>query len=455
MSKKIRSIKSILKNRENINRLFNYAVPAFIVIMLISLVVCLIDNKLGLSKRIFDEADKGSSIAVDFFLVEVQVAFITLSLSTVLSTSSKRVYWEETYKYRLISPLITNFTALSAYILASLLDGLIWCVVDSITKISGVLCILLSFVLSIVFLVFLTARMIDANFGKEKIKKELEDKLAERCKAIPNPQHIGMDKGRMLWEIHRLKQITIQEIDEKELELVCENMLLFIKFDFRIELRELYNYAQNVLSSNAVMNEINYLIMKEVIRDNKIQFFYIDCPIPVKTRLDLWELIIHDIFDEAHSLWNAGDIKEALELRKNLYVMLTQYLNYEWECLDCPAYDENTDEYVDPSDEEIDDGLSRLIHLMAVFVSRRQNVWYGFIMDDDLDENWSRSERELVDNDTFVESYEDTSLKMEPVNKLEELCKVVQKTLDDWSTGGWPQSVSCEDSNMMDMARYY
>ncbi len=393
-----------LKREKNI---LKYFIWSFMIIVAASSALCLIDNTFRISESVFGGLKVGMNTAKDFFLVEVQVAFITLSLSTALSTSSKRVYWVETYKYRLISPKYTNFTALSAYILATLLDGLIWCMagwLDGICTISGVF---MSFFVSVILLIILSARMIDANFGRDRIKRELERELKIKCDSLPTALNTSMDKGRMLPEIHKLMQVTIQEIDQKELDLVCENMLLLTNPDYKIEFKEVYNYARNAISSNTVMRELDYLIMKQIISDNRMDFFQNSWFIPEEEQYDMWERIINDVFDEAVSCWRSGNKVEALKKRENLYIVLTNYL-----------YDKyNSQQYSDKDEEN--KSLIRTFSLMGLFVSRRQNIWFdGTAINEGLDKGWEESENIKVDHKEFI-CESDSENKLDKLVELE------------------------------------
>ncbi len=440
------------KKKPDFNRIINYSVPSFVIIMMLSIVVCIIDNMTGFSKSVFGDMEKGMDTAINFFLVEVQVAFITLSLSTALSTSSKRVYWEETYTYRLISPVVTNFTALSAYILAALCDGLIWSIIGSLTDICSIACIFLSFLITIILLILLSARMIDANFGREAIKKELEEELQKKYEKLPGTYHIGMDKGRMLPEIQKLKQITIQEITEKELDLVSENMYLLQKFGFKNELDRLYRYAKKEIGSDIVMHEIDLMIMKNVIQDNNMDFFYVSCPISDDLQYELWEDVIHVIFDESQTVWLAGNKEEAWKKRKNLYIMLTKYLYYKKIWIEAPLYDEENNVDVMPSEEQMAKEWVQIINLMVLFVSRRENDNYGSTMDESLGDEWEQSERNMIDMNELTEDYEGIA---NGGNELDELVEDVTEILERWGQDKWEQYAGSKSYIEKDKAKRY
>ena len=264
---------------------------------------------------------------------------------------------------------------------------------------------------------------------------------------MPSTQNIGIDKGRMLPEVHKLKQVTFQEIDDKELDLVSENIYLLQKLGMKNQLSELYKYAISVNSSKAIVREIGYLIMKEVVKDNNIDFFYC-CPLAEEDQYSIWEQIIDDIFDEAVSDWKNGNKEDAMNNRKNMYSHLTHFLNYRIGSAYSPLYDEENDTEVPPSDEQIDAEMSKIIRLMGLFVSRRDEK-----MPNDPEGAWNRSERELIDEKEFLEySYGDSEENSE--NILDELVQEVTDILDN----GEKPYICAEGPLMADMmkkAKFY
>ena len=169
--------KNKLLRKKDVARFF---LPSLVIVLALCLLGCILDNALGLTEYLFGSGEEAGNIVTDFFLVEVQVTFIVVSLSTVLSTQSKRVYWVDSFQYRLIRPKYTNFTALSSYILSTLVVGIILEILDRCIKdFSGIMGVFVSFVLSVVLMIVLSMRMIGANFGEEAIKAELEEELRE------------------------------------------------------------------------------------------------------------------------------------------------------------------------------------------------------------------------------------------------------------------------------------
>ncbi len=60
------------------------------------------------------------------------------------------------------------------------------------------------------------------------------------------------------------------------------------------------------------MHEIDLMIMKNVIQDNNMDFFYLSCLTSDDLQYELWEDVIHVIFDESQTVWFAGNKEEAL-----------------------------------------------------------------------------------------------------------------------------------------------
>ena len=375
-----------------------YFVPSLVIVFLISLGACILDNAFGVTDYLFRDGQDARSIVTDFFLVEIQVTFIVVSLSTALSTQSKRVYWVDSFQYRLIKPKLTNFTALSSYILATLIVGILWEILDrALTGYNGLLGILTSFILSLVFMIILSMRMIGANFGEESIKRELEEELTRERNKKKITEHIGYDEGLRIPQIRELVQVTFQEVEEKKLDLVCENLDLLFRMHFSHELKRCYNYAKKTLQSAEVMEEIDFSLMSKAVRDYDRNFFFMDCPLSFDSLVRWWEEMIDERFDEAVVLWQEGKKDEARRIRNELYTMFSESMEYrvrgELDDLEVQDDDTNMKRY-------------RVIYLMGYFVERRTDA--RGVLDNDfeyisLGKDWAVSEKETVEDESVRE----------------------------------------------------
>ncbi len=404
-----------------------------LLILIISIIVFLTDNIMGLTVLIFGDIDKAADLATDCFYTEVSAAFITLSLSTVLTSESKRVYWTTMYEHRLINPFFTNFRTLSACVLAALTDGIIWFVVDKVSVYSGVVCIFLSFVLVIFLLILLALRMIDANFGREQVKKELEDMLRRKKESRPFGYDIGKDQGENLEEVNKLVQVTIQEMEGKDIDLVVENMDLLSKLNYRNEISRLYKCAKEVIGSEEVLAVLDFkkMLMLSAIRNNDDGFFSSPsgCPIPLREQLSLWEKCINVVFDEAVFDWKSGRKEEARKKRTDLYVILTKYLWFRMIWSEHTGYEDEED---DETLYKINDNQYEIIMLMGLFVHRRKNIAHGGMpATDGLDDEWRFSEHEDAEKIFDEELADDPREDHHPLNYLIKRCEEIIQEWED------------------------
>ena len=358
-----------MKERNEHYRQIGYFLGSLGIIFAIALLGSILDNIFGTTTYLFGCEQEARSIITDFFLVEVQVSFIVVSLCTALSTKSKRVYWEDCFQYRLVSPLYTNFTALSSYIMATLVVGVIWEFVDRcISGINGGMGIIVSFVVSIILMIILSMRMIGANFGEQAIKRELEKELEEEIqKKNRIAEHIGHDTGLKIPQVGKLVQVIMQEFDEKDFLSARENLDLLAKYGLYHDLKRCYDHAK-WNQTPEIMEEIDYYLMKKAVMDNKRNFFYGDCPLSFDTRNRLWGQIIEERFDEATVLWMDGDKEKAWEIRVSLYSLLAQAIDHCWFDLDADPFERD-----EAAIEEADRIKYKMLDILSTFVGRRNN----------------------------------------------------------------------------------
>ena len=406
-----------------------------LLILVFGILVFLADNIMGLTALFFGDINKAAELATDCFFTEVSAAFITLSLSTVLTSESKPVYWTTMYEYRLMYPPFTNFRTLSACVLAALTDGVVWFCVDKVSGYSGVVCIFLSFVLVLILLVILALRMIDANFGRDQVKKELEVMLRQKKESRPSGFNLGKDQGENIEEVNKLVQVTIQELERKDIDLVVENMDLLSKLGYRNEISRLSKCSKEVIDSSELLSvlDINRKLMHCVIRNNDADFFYSGCPIPEAEQFSAWEKCIHDVFDEAVSDWKSGKKDEARKKRTDLYVLLTKYLHYRMIWSENTGYmDEDSGEYVVDT-KAAGEIQYEIIKIMGLFVDRRKNIAIGgMLAAEGLDYEWSFSEHEEAKKIFDKEYAEELDFYGSAENSLDDLMERCAEIMQNW-----------------------
>lgn len=426
-----------------------YFFCSLIPMLLLSGIICLLDNEfLGLTPLFFEGKEQATSVLENFYLVEVQVAFIVVSLSTALSASSKRVYWVESYAYRLVSPKLTNFTALSAYIIAALVDGLVWTLLERCLSDSFVLGIMISFALAILFMIILTVRMIDANFGRDRIMKSLKKELLGKTKALSElGRRMDLDKGRSIKEIQQLVQVSLKEIDDKEFDLVTENLCLLYELDYKDSFGSIYEYLRENVQTPKVLRQIDYSIMREIIvgehvqTQGKVRYWFFEM-MPKDEQAELWRSVINEVFDDAFLLWKSGKKEAAKKLRRNLYVILSNYLIFE-NPLRNPYFDDEGNE-IEPEEDELDAKWQPLIQLMIEFVLRRESLNQAVNGGKAL-KGWEESERQPEVEKMFGE--ED--------NDLAFLTEGAVETVKRWKQSGIPANVDEWTFSYLDRVERY
>ena len=105
--------------------------------------------------------------SVDLFITQVTSSFLVISITTMLTTKGKMIYWEDTIHYMLINPPRMNLRSISDY-----------CFFDVTISLIAIVCgkngaVLVSFIFNLFFLICMTYKLLKIYFGKEEIQREL------------------------------------------------------------------------------------------------------------------------------------------------------------------------------------------------------------------------------------------------------------------------------------------
>ncbi len=150
----------------------------------------------------------------ELLAIQVSVTFIVVSVVTAFSQKNDLIYWEDAMRYKLEKPALTNFCALSSYLLADLLFSLYF-------VFTGQDYVYFTFLLSIVILSILTYRMIGAFFMHDTIKNQLERDFSD----VKSKRRTSKKCRDLYRDYKRITiQNTIKAIEERDVETVCENM---------------------------------------------------------------------------------------------------------------------------------------------------------------------------------------------------------------------------------------
>ena len=106
----------------------------------------------------------------EIFFTELSLVFLVISFVTLLANKTDAVYWVDVIQYRLIKPNHSSIVDISSYIFANLLLSLIAFVFPALADM-----MIVSFVLTIILLGFLSIKLLISFFGVEHLKEELRE----------------------------------------------------------------------------------------------------------------------------------------------------------------------------------------------------------------------------------------------------------------------------------------
>ncbi len=106
----------------------------------------------------------------EIFFTELSLVFLVISFVTLLANKTDAVYWVDVIQYRLIKPNHSSIVDISSYIFANLLLSLIAFIFPALADM-----MIVSFVLTIILLGFLSIKLLISFFGVEHLKEELRE----------------------------------------------------------------------------------------------------------------------------------------------------------------------------------------------------------------------------------------------------------------------------------------
>ena len=201
----------------------------------------------------------------DILLSQISNTFIVLSLTAVLSTNVGYVYWIDIKDHKLVEPLFSCFIAIMTYLLTDLCFSVIVYLLNKPDS------LFLSFLVSIILLIWLSYKMISVYFGRNRMKQKLlltylQDKwtvdLAVLCKNNSSSTEAYRDNlrrvyptGEILPKFDRFCTRWFKLLDTKKEKLAAQSKEKLLTYENAI-----YENTIRALSEN------NKQIMDENIR---------------------------------------------------------------------------------------------------------------------------------------------------------------------------------------------
>ena len=155
--------------------------------------------------------------------ISYQIIFLTTTLLSSLSDKSETIYWERFTEYVLVNPFLFNFKSLSGIAFLTLATETVAYFVTGDIAAETVACLIIgdiatavfygSFILGILIIVFLSARMSSIYFNREHFLKRM----------------LAREKEPDAEKIRTLKDMTIIAAGNQNSRVVKENMELFCK----------------------------------------------------------------------------------------------------------------------------------------------------------------------------------------------------------------------------------
>lgn len=105
----------------------------------------------------------------EIFFTELSLVFLVISFVTLLANKTETVYWVDVIQYRLVKPNHTSIVDISSYIFANLILSLIAFVFPALSNM-----MIISFIITIILLGFLSFKLLISFFGVEHLKEELK-----------------------------------------------------------------------------------------------------------------------------------------------------------------------------------------------------------------------------------------------------------------------------------------
>lgn len=176
---------------------------------------------------------KGNEIAI--FLCMVSVAFITISITSIVANKTIIIYWINVVEHDLIKPVF-NYFVISCYIFISLLAALIGVLIrDSIVL--GI-----SFIVELFFMIFLSLRVIYVYFGTYHRRLRLEKKYRRelnKALKLSKASKVDIRDTEEIWITNHLNQYYD--------DLLTNIVLLQNSCDLITERYNLDFFIQNIL----------------------------------------------------------------------------------------------------------------------------------------------------------------------------------------------------------------
>lgn len=200
---------------------------------------------------------------IDFYLAQLSLTFITITVTSSLSDNGNIIYWENIAEKKLIAPTWTCFLAYTCYSFITILYTTVALFFDG----HNALPFFAFFGINVIALFLLTINMVDVYYNRQEKKEKLRKtfvKCASRAKTDPEAreEYLGILLG-MREQTMKAEATKDYAILEENLYFLAENYRLFCVLDEGMQDSGNIDYIFSCLNDNTmgIINECIRIIL--------------------------------------------------------------------------------------------------------------------------------------------------------------------------------------------------
>jgi len=206
-----------MEHKINIFRFYNILLIGVIVVVYF----CLNHLKRFQPDIVYDIIIASETLATSLFVTQITCSFLVVSVTAMLSTKGKTVYWDDTISYMLVNPPRTNLYAITNYCFFDIAVSFISLLINMPVA------VVVSFSFNLIFLMCMTYKLLKIYFGVEMIQKEMQhyyyNKISkyERI-SVSHQNKFNKHKEKILKQLENELTLLHKETKSKTIDAIFE-----------------------------------------------------------------------------------------------------------------------------------------------------------------------------------------------------------------------------------------
>ena len=257
-------------------KFFKVTMAALVVGAIVYLVIRAVFGRDGGPQGMFPAGLK--DYIIDFYLSQLSMTFITITVTSALSDNGNIIYWENIAEKKLISPTWTCFLAYTSYSFVTILYSTIAIFIDG----SNAPCFFAFFFLDVISLLLLTLNMVDVYYNRDEKKEKLRKDFVSCAEEVSRRKEEHTLAGsecseRFLEMILGMRQQTVRAVEtydyktlQENLMFIAENRKYFQAMDDGVHDMGTTDYIFSCLNDNTmgIVNECIRVILAGLEKDD-------------------------------------------------------------------------------------------------------------------------------------------------------------------------------------------